>query len=387
MKNPSRLSSLLLLAGIAVGFLGATLAGHFASTSSQPDNFRRFHQRISPDAYFYPPYAMLETLALSRWSPGRTLVIIGGNSVLNGVGQPAHEVWSHYLQLFLGERYVVVNLAFRGAQATQGAALVAESLQRRGYPVIYVANTHPASGGERAIGGHYSYFYWQALAQRRLAPHPARDADLRAWLAAQPPAEQVAQAEARLGASLDAMFRSQSLWHEVGYRHVFTVWSPLLGKNFMVPRASLADNEPPAAPLEQRYPGPIDAELAIVRSYTEGMAIPDPETTWVLEPSVRAQLDARIAVSFPPPLRPRTLILLDESSAYYLERLSGDELERNNFVYHAVAERWREHGIACAIVGLDFTPADYIDRIHLSAEGGRKLALLVAREIQDLDAP
>src|SRR5437762_3533324 len=98
----TRLSSWCLLGGILTGFLGSVWQGHEASAYSKPDHFKRFHQRISIDSSFYPPYAMMETLALARWQPGQTLVIIGGNSILNGVGQPEAELWSSRLQYLLG---------------------------------------------------------------------------------------------------------------------------------------------------------------------------------------------------------------------------------------------------------------------------------------------
>ena len=385
--NTARLSSWLLLGGIVSGFFGATWEGHRASTYSKPAGFKRFHQRLSPDASFYPPYAMLESLALARWHPGQTLVILGGNSIMNGVGQPADVVWSDRLQELLGDSYVVVNLAFRSAFPAQGAALVAESLLRRGLPVIYVANTYPLSGSGQAAGGPYGYLYWQARSQDKLADFPARDGQINRWLAALPASARAHQAEERLGARLDAWLRPQSLWHHVGYRHFFTVWNSILARDFWVPRARCPDNEPPAAPLEQRFTGSLPEELAVVRSYTEGFVEPGPAGPWRLVEPIRQQLIADLEAAFLPALRPHVLILLDESAAYYLARLTPLERERNHFAYHATAQFWREHGIACEVTGEDFAPIDYIDRMHLSSDGGRKLAQLVARRITQLNSP
>lgn len=385
--NTARLSSWLLLGGILTGFLGAAWQGRLAGAYSKPDNFRRFHQRISPDTIYFPPYAMLETLALARWQPGKTLVLIGGNSILNGVGQPAEEVWSGRLQELLGESYVVVNLAFRAAYPTQGAALVAESLLLRGYPVIYVANTNPPASTGRAPGGASGYFYWQALSQGRLSAFPARDESIRHWLESLPPLEQQQQAEERLGARLEALFRHQSLWHHVGYRHFFTVWNFVLASDSFVPRCRLADNEPPAPPLSQRFRNFLPEEMAIVRSFSESLVTTDPAGSWRLEEGNRQRLDTDIATSIPPLLRPRTLILLSKNAPYYLDRLSPAERARDAFVYGACAQIWRDHGIACEIAGDGFTPEDYVDRAHLSPSGGRKLAELVAPMISRFKQP
>jgi hypothetical protein len=380
----SRLSSWLLLLGILAGFLGAAWQGRLAAGYSKPDNFRRFHQRISPDASFYPPYAMLETLALARWSPGKTLVIIGGNSILNGVGQPAGDVWSQHLQAQLGDAYVVVNLALRGAAAAQGAALVAESLLRRGLPVIYVANGYPLSGSGQAPGGPYGYYYWQAFYAGRLSTYPARDDHIARWLASLPPKEREQQAEERLGSRLDAALHQQSLWHHVGYRHFFTVWSFILAQDSFLPRSRLRDNEPKAPPVAARFQAPLPEEMAAVRSFTENLFLPDTTTP---DPATLRRLGEDIDAAFVPALRPHMLMLLDESAVYYLDRLTPPERERNRLAYRTIAQLWRDRGITCAVTGEGFTPADYVDRNHLSGDGGAKLAAFVAPQILQLNRP
>ena len=383
----SRLSNWLLIAGIMTGFCAAAWQGNLASTYSKPDGFIRFHQRISPDAIFYPPYAMLESLALAHWQRGKTLVIIGGNSIMNGVGQPKDDVWSLRLQEQLGDRYVVVNLAFRGAYPTQGAALVAESLLLRGYPVIYVANTNPPAATGRAPGGASGYFYWQALYQHRLAAFPARDESIRRWLDSLPATERRQQDEERLGARLEAWFRQQSLWHHVGYRHFFTVWNFILARDFWVPHDRLPDTEPHAQPLADRFKNFLPEEMAITRGFSETMAVPGPGGSWQMEEGNRQRLAADIEASVVPLLRPHTLILLNKNAPYYLDRLSPAERARDVSVYAACAQIFRDHGIACEVAGDDFESADYIDRAHLSAEGGRKLAQLVARKLKEFPQP
>lgn len=383
----TRLSSWLLLAGILAGFLGATWQGHLAAGYSKPSRFGRFHQRISPDTAYYPPYAMLETLALARWHPGQTLVIIGGNSVLNGVGQPEDELWSQRLQEQLGDAYVVVNLALRGAAPTQGGALVAEALLARGLPVIYVTNTQPVNSTGQAPGGPYGYLYWQARALHRLLPFAPRDENIPRWLEARPLPEQHQQEEERRGARLEPWFRHQSLWHHVGYRHFFTVWNFVLRGDPFQPRARFPDNEPRAIPVADRFQHYLAEEMAIVRGHSASLAVADASGHWRLEEGYRQRLGADIDQSFVPALRPRTLVLLNQNAPYYRERLSPAERERDELVYAACAEIWREHGFACVIAGMDFAPGDYIDRAHLSGEGGLKLAFLVADEIRRLNPP
>src|SRR2546430_5135877 len=111
----NRLNAVGLLAGIAAGFALAVLLGYQASRYSKPANFVRFQQWTNPQSNFFPPFRMLEHLALSRWQAGQTVVIVAGNSIFNGLSQPRAEIWSQRLQEILGpEKYVVVNLSFNG---------------------------------------------------------------------------------------------------------------------------------------------------------------------------------------------------------------------------------------------------------------------------------
>lgn len=385
--NISHISSWCLLGGILTGFLLASWEGHRASTYSKPANFQRFHQRISPDTLYYPPYRMLENLALARWRPGKTVVIIGGNSILNGISQPQDEVWSVHLQEQLGESYVVVNLAFRGAFAAQGGALVAEALLQRDIPFIYIANTSPVSGGGRAVGGAYGYFYWQALYQRRLSPFPERQADIHRWLESLPPKEREQQQEERLGGILEAFFRHQSLWHHVGYRHFFTVWNVLLLQNPWVPRASLPDNELYSPPLPDRFKSNVEQEMAIVRNFTGNLSERDARGQWRLTEPVRQQLTANIDAAFTRELRPHMLMLLSQNAPYYRDQLTPLERMRDDQIYDACARLWQDRGIGCIVAGRDFEPIDYNDRTHLSTDGGRKLAALVAENIRRFKQP
>lgn len=384
MKPSSRVSSWCLLAGVLVGFAGAVWQGHQAAGYSKPARFQRFHQRISPDALFYPPYSMLETLALARWEPGRILVLLGGNSIFNGVGQPENELWSRRLQELLGPDFVVVNLAFRGSFPAHGAALVAESLLRRGYPVIYVANTHPHAGAGHAALGHYGYLYWQARAAGKLTEHPARDRAIASWEAGLAPADRAQLEETRLAARFEPIFRAQALWHHVSYRHLTTVWTDLLHRDSWRRRDIFPDNEPPALPVEHRFQIPPGPELQLLRTFSELVVQPAADGGWEWRPGERARQAEEIDAAFPAALRPRMLLVLDHYASHYRARLTPEERARQQASYAAAAEVWAAQGIACRVVGEDFTDEDYIDRVHLSGAGGAKLAAELAPHIRRL---
>lgn len=378
-----KLKALVFLLAIPLGFALAVLLGRDAATYAKPDKFVRFHQRLSPESLFYPTFATMEKLALARWSPGKTLVIVAGNSILNGIGQKESELWSLRLQEELGSGYVVVNLSFRGSLPCEAGTLVAEALIKRGLPVVLIANTAPGTVG-RVAGGPYGYLYYDALAHDRLMPHPARVADLAQWEAAAPATVRERQAELRRAAALDARFHFQSLWHHVGYRYAMTVWSEITRPQFWRARDRATDDDPGSPPLAQRFQTDFAAELTITRNFTAGLATIDSAGRWQLAAPPAEVAGDLIDAMFPPAVRARTVMLLNYNAPHYRSQLSPAEHARDDFVFAAYQQLWRNRGVACHSVGADFTDEDYHDRTHLAPSGGRKLARLTAGYVRQL---
>jgi hypothetical protein len=382
----TKLKALVTLLGVALGFALAVWLGRAAESYSKPANFVRFHYQISPESLFYPPFSMLENLALARWSPGKTVVIIAGNSILNGYGQLEKDLWSLRLQEQLGDRYAVLNLAFRGTLPCEAGTLVAESLLKRGVPVVLVTNTSPGNVG-RVAGGPYGYLFYDALYKDRLIPYAPREADLAAWETTATPAQRTQQDEQRRAARLDSFFHFQALWHHVGYRHVFTVWNELTRDYFWRSRDRYPDNIPGAPPLAERFRGDNAPEVAITRAFSSNLAEPDGAGSWrLLTPALEVTADL-IDDMFPPPLRAHTILLLNQNAPIYRRQLTAAERARDEIVFAGYAQVWRDHGFACHVVGADFTDADFLDRTHLSASGGEKLAHLTAAYIRQLASP
>lgn len=375
------------LAGMAAGFALAVLAGHWAGRHGKPDHFKRIHQLISPESLYYPPFDMLENLALAKWSPGKTLVLVGGSSIMRGNGQPEADLWSTRLQKELGDRYVVVNLAFVGSAPGEGAGLVAESLIRKGVPLIYVADSGPTIY-YRAFGGIYSYLYWDALYKHRLLPFQERDAAVAEWEKTLPPKERIKEQEMRLSERLDAPLRFQSLWHYVAYRGFFTVWNYLVpgDGNWWKPRHRFPDCEPKPPPVEQRFKLYFDSAMNTVRGVTQNRAELDIHGNWSMRKEAVEAVQREISRVFHPALRPHLIMLLPKNCPYYLERLTPDERRSDDFVYGVYQKIFEDNGIVCAIVGQDFATGDYVDRCHLAPNGGRKLSDIVAGQIRKLKA-
>lgn len=378
----TRLASWSLLFGIVAGFGACVWLGHRAAVTSKPRDFVRFHQGISPDTLYYPPFAMMEQLALERWKPGKTLVIVGGNSIFNGVGQKAEKLWSSRLQEMLGPEYAVVNLAFRGSFAAEGAALIAESLQARGIPVLLVVNSSPGAGMGRAIGSIYGYYYWQGLAQGKLVDFAERTADLDTFRKRVSPKKREALDEEALSGRLDAYLKFQSLWHDSAYRHGFTVWNSVTRDAPWRRRELYVDNETPPQTSLERFERNFDFEMRIVREFTKNLAVEDESGNWSMKPATRETLTREIGASLPPALRPRTIAVLTQNAKYYRDRFTPSELARDRVIFDAAAAVWRAVGASAIVVGEDFENPDFSDRTHLTETGGRKVAEHVAAEVR-----
>ncbi len=374
-----------LLAGIGAGFLLAVLLGYQASRYSKPSNFVRFQQWTNTQTIFYPPFRMMEHVALNRLRPGQTLVIVGGNSIFNGVSQLPPELWSRRLQELLGpEKYVVVNLAFGGSGPTEAGALVAEALVRRGLPVLFVDNMGTGTP-PNPIGNIYGYFYWEAKAQGALFPQPAREARLAQYLAVTTEKNRLKEEELRRAARLNAHLYFQELWHEIGLHGLFTVWNYKAQGDFWRPRDEWPDPEVSPQPLSVRFKNRVDAEMEIARSFTILLGRQDAQGRWGLAPPAAAEMRSQIDAMFPAPLRARMLMVLCQNAPFYRRRFTPDERARDDAVWQASAAIWRDEGVNCVINGLDFEDADYNDRTHLTPSGGYKLAERVAAEIRKMD--
>ncbi|MBK9769482.1 MAG: hypothetical protein IPP57_01390 [Candidatus Obscuribacter sp.] len=92
--------SRMYLLGTLAGFIICTTLGAALTTVRLPiADFKRFFEYINPNGGFYLTYN--EILAQAReklaQSKGRTLVIIGGDSVFFGEGQSTGSLWTEEL--------------------------------------------------------------------------------------------------------------------------------------------------------------------------------------------------------------------------------------------------------------------------------------------------
>jgi len=374
------------LIGLAAGLALLSGLGWRAAHVDYHPGFTRFCPSISPEGNYYPTIGEMCSIVRQRCRPGQVLVIVGGNSIFFGVGQPAAEMWTRRLQDLLGDRYCVLNFAFRGASASDGGALVAEVL-RREYPrQIYVANVAPVEGIYGLGSDPYRFLFWEAYFKGLLASYPPRSADVRLELARNPAYHH--DVPGLVGSVwLDRLLHFHDLWNYVTMQWANTVPYPTHPDlpELAWPRIRFVDDEPDfrAIPFEARFPNSsLPLEMPIVRGYSALNYRRTAAGGWEMLPASRAQMQRFLGSAMPVPLRGRTLIVVSQSSPFYMDQLSPDERRRDTAACEDSIANWRAAGYQAITYSDDFRAEDFGDRAHLTVDGGDKLARTVAGEVR-----
>src|SRR3981189_3202376 len=123
--------------GLVIGLFSLSMVGWSIQNTPLAESFVRFHRHV--ELGFLPTAAELATI-IDQQPPPRAYIIVGGSSVLNGVGQSRDLVWTRRLQNLLGKEFVVLNFANRAGGPIDFGSVAAEMLLRQHRPVIYVAD-------------------------------------------------------------------------------------------------------------------------------------------------------------------------------------------------------------------------------------------------------
>ncbi len=377
-----------LLLGVAASFLGCCAAGAWYTRHNVYESFDRFHPWIAPEALHYPSAGQVLALARARLDRGKVAVIVGGNSVLHGVGQRSELLWSKALQAQLGDDYRVLNLAMRGAFPVEFGGVAAEALSGEYPKMVYVTLTGLAVGGP-PDGYFYHYLYWDAWGRGLLRESPEREEGLRTYpLVTQRGPEKMGEL-ARQG-RLNAYLYFNDLWNAVAYTRLSTVWHPGAGTHLFRPRKRYADPDAGPPPLAARYPPFLEAVEAVrmrgwiergpglIRGYALPAGAPD-----VLDPA-RSPMCRELWAAFPGPFRARTLLLIPHDSPHYVRQLTPAEQEAYRELALRQVRILEKAGFAALEVGYGYTEEDYADRAHFSESGGLKLAGEVAAKVRQL---
>ncbi len=356
------------------------------TTEFHRGGFLRFHPLASPESQYRPTVEEMVSIVRNRCRPDQVLVLVGGNSILYGVGQPAAEVWTRRLQELLGARFCVINFAFRGGSITDGAAVVSEVLRDEYPQQILVANAAPIQASDPVGVEAYRYLIEYAYGNGLFTASPERDARLQTLPAVHPdtPAYWFNRLERYLG------FRT--FWNSVAWNHISTVPFDLMPRfpTWSRARADWPDPEPDTSlvPIEERFlPQFFDKELEVARAFSGEVTEKDPASgQWRVRPPTEQSFRANAARMRPDSLKAKTLVITSGNNPYHTRHFTADEQIRDEFARQASVRLWEEMGYAALAYGPEMSVEDYVDRTHLTKSGGNKLADLVAPEIRALAA-
>jgi lysophospholipase L1-like esterase len=370
-----------LLAGVACAFLACCLAGARLSRTNPFVGFERFGRLIAPEGLFYPTARQVRALGRDLLPPDKVAVVVGGNSIMHGVYQTSQGLWTKALQAELGDRYRVINLALPGAGPSDFGGPAAELLARDHPRLLFLASAGTAGVPIDPDGYFFRYFFWDARTRGLLLDDPEREAYLRATCEARK--DDPAFAELRQQLRLDRYTYSRDLWSRLAYTHLGTVWAPPLDgavwngrpRAFWAPRQRC---ELPEVPMTAatRYPAALDAQSMEILRFWSGLA---PAFA-----GASAPVPAGLRACFPAACRRRTLLLVLPDSPYYVERLTPAERANYREVLRVIAWGLGQAGFVTLEAGRGFGTEDFVDRCHLSEEGGRRLAAEVAPRVRQL---
>jgi hypothetical protein len=375
-----RLSPVSLFIGIVVGFSLMVLAGRWAGKQSLFVAYERSYPLIAPEGYFYPSLDNLTELVSQLASNRKILVLVGGNSVLVGVGQKKEQLWTKELQRLLGPEYAVVNLAFRGAYLTEMGAVVAQVLAKKYPRLIYVANEQAPMMMELSSGGTYEYLFWQARASGKFLKITDGSEEVNALVASHR-AELLS--EPALRGYFDYWSHASDFWNYLGYNYVFTVFNSLKYPpgRFFEARRNSEDETLDVPPIPERFKFQ-EQSMQLIRILLQFSVEKDAKGGLSIKPSVSEAFMRDAQIAFPGPFKSRTLILLAGNAPYFTNQLSPDENAAYELAYSQGKSWLQKAGYHAVLFGPDLTNEDFADRTHLTASGGQKMAREIAPEIR-----
>lgn len=381
-------------AGVLLGIALCIGAGRQASKKDIYHDRDRFFMKISPEGNVYPTLENLAQFVRGKASHKKILVLVGGSSILLGVGQNSDQLWTNKLQEELGDAYSVVNVSFRAAQFTSIAMPLAEKLSSEYHRIILVTDTVPFALPDFLLyhGGSlpypYDYVLWQAWIDGALSRNSARDIALSNAIRSPIEVIRLHAQEQCLHALLERFFFASDLWNSIGYQHFFTVYSPLLPDKtpFYTRRSAIPDGEsahqtPSAESVEKNW----RADYLILKGLYLDHALTKPDGSLEATPSVTqfAELAAQKYASHPA-FPAKLLFLVTSRSPLLVNHLDSRDKARFEFALAESVRAYQEAGFDAIPLGLHYPANHYIDTSHFSNAASPRMAREVAQEIEKI---
>jgi hypothetical protein len=374
--------SRMYLLGTLAGFIICTTLGAALTTVRLPiADFKRFFEYINPNGGFYLTYN--EILAQAReklaQSKGRTLVIIGGDSVFFGEGQSTGSLWTEELAKQLGDQYAVINLALPGTKVFEAGYWVYEKLKAEGEPVILVTTAMPSTVFEPSGTIPVHYMYFDAVERKCLGDYDERDLfSLRhsEWTLFK-------DGEHRDTLKLRSIFNHYLSCEELWTRFTYSIMGNYYHRNTayrsLEPRSWFKDplvDRPAFDPIDTEK---LDQGTNIIRHYMAGI-------TSLYEPQIKEETQQffwrRLAgctkASVPDNCKSQIMVCVTALNPLFLDELTASERAKYDRIKSLWLKNFREHGFYTVELNNELKPDCYIDFDHLTPSGGKAMASTLA---------
>ncbi|MFN8659649.1 MAG: hypothetical protein U0105_25160 [Candidatus Obscuribacterales bacterium] len=373
------------MVGALIGFIVCCFLGYQTTLKNQFGDIKRFGVMVGPQASFFPTFRQLLAVVKSRVKHGETLVIVGGSSILNGVGQSNEDLWTNRLQEKLGPKYVVVNLALRSCSTFEAAYFVAEAMTMQYDKVIFVTGALPFANWHPTGMWPYAYLYWDAKYNDMLPAYPERDRAIADREKTLPDAAWTKDAytELQLSQLLNSKLHFLELWNTVGYRYFFTSYRNATADMSFLPRKKLPNNieayekfMPPDEKFAKTY---FPAVCGVLYNWDEA------KKQWVKNQSAWDISETTIRQNAAPCMRNRMLTLLVYQNPDMRHKyLTPTQLKRDRMAYDESQRQLSKFGIHSLQIGEDYKGEDFRDAQHFSPSGGNKMADQTAAAVREM---
>jgi len=352
---------IIFLIALMLTFVFLVFLGHRTIKRNTFEGVLRFHDSISPSGSYFPTARQVWQYVIKKAKKDKINVIIGGSSVMYGVGQPQGFTIADKLQEKLGPNYLVMNLATKGGLIMGQGLIFATLLKELNYPVIYIADKEISVPGNPMGSNPTFYFYWDAKFNDMLRPWKPREEEEYKYLSFK-------TLDLPLGQLLNKPLAFNEFWNTVGFRNLQTTFSKLTPDHFWIPRNQVADRE-------------IDPE---VKPF---FYMPENQTRLVENLAKEFDPDSKITLikswdqEVPLEIRPNLIVVLCENNPILLNLMSQTLQEnRQNKVkegFVALTQLGQNPVIACTgLLGNDYT-----DGVHLAISGAEKMTTTLANQV------
>ena len=352
---------IIFLTALILTFVFLIFLGHRTIKQNTFEGVLRFHDSISPSGDYFPTARQVWQYVIKKAKKDKINVIIGGSSVMYGLGQPQGVTIADKLQEKLGPNYLVINLATKGGSIMGQGLIFSMLLKELNYPVIYIADKEINLHGNPMGTSPTFYFHWDAKFNNMLRPWKPREEEEQKYLS-------LKTLDIPLGQLLNKPLAFNEFWNTVGFRNFYTTFSILTPDHFWIPRNQVRDreNDPEVKPF---------------------FYMPEHQTRLVENMSKEFDPDSKLGLirswdqEAPQEIRPNLIVVLCENNPILLNLMPQKlQEERQNKVkegFVALTQLGQNPIIACTgLLGNDYT-----DRVHLSISGAEKMTTILANQV------